>query len=52
MSLNKGETNKDRYSDIKSYNHNMIRISTGSQYINASPIIIINNKYFISTQVL
>ena len=50
MALNKGEKNKDRYSDIKSYNHNMIRISTGSQYINASPINIINNKYFISTQ--
>ena len=50
MALNKGEKNKDRYSDIKSYNHNMITISTGSKYINASPINIINNKYFISTQ--
>lgn len=50
MALNRGERDKDRYSDIKSYNHNIVNITTGSKYINASPINIINNKYFISTQ--
>ena len=48
--LSKGETEKDRYSNIKPYNHNIINISTGSKYINASPINIPKNKFFISTQ--
>jgi protein tyrosine phosphatase len=50
MALNRGEREKDRYSDIKSYNHNIVNITTGSKYINASPINIITKKYFISTQ--
>jgi len=40
----------DRYSDIKPYIHNKILISTKNKYINASPINIIKNKYFIATQ--
>ena len=48
--LNRGEIEKDRYSNIKPYNHNIVNISTGSKYINASPINILKNKYFISTQ--
>jgi len=40
----------DRYSDIKPYIHNRILISTTNKYINASPINIIKNKYFIATQ--
>ena len=40
----------DRYSDIKPYIHNKILISTTNKYINASPINIIKNKYFIATQ--
>ena len=48
--LNKGDSEKDRYSDIKSYSHNIITINQGKNYINASPINIISNKYFISTQ--
>lgn len=50
MYLNKGNEIKDRYGDIKSYNHNLITINGGRGYINASPINIINNKYFITTQ--
>ena len=49
-SLNKGDSEKDRYSDIKSYSHNIVTINQGKNYINASPINIISNKYFISTQ--
>ena len=48
--LNKGDSEKDRYSNIKSYSHNIITLNNGKNYINASPIIINNNKYFISTQ--
>ena len=48
--LNKGIPEKDRYSDIKSYSHNIITINQGQNYINASPINIISDKYFISTQ--
>ena len=40
----------DRYSDIKPYIHNKISINTKTKYINASPINIIKNKYFIATQ--
>jgi protein tyrosine phosphatase len=40
----------DRYSDIKPYIHNKIFINTINKYINASPINIIKNKYFIATQ--
>ena len=40
----------DRYSDIKPYIHNKILISTTNKYINASPINIIKNRYFIATQ--
>ena len=48
--LDKGDLEKDRYSDIKSYSHNIVKINKGNNYINASPINIISNKYFISTQ--
>ena len=48
--LNKGDPKLDRYSDITSYNHNIITLNTGRKYINASPINIITEKYFISTQ--
>ena len=48
--LNEGEKEKDRYSNIKCYNHNILKISTESKYINASPINILNEKYFICTQ--
>ena len=41
---------KDRYSDIKPYKYNKIQINNGKDYINASPINIIKEKYFISTQ--
>ena len=47
--LCKGENNLDRYSDIKVYEHNRITINK-DRYINASPINIISDKYFISTQ--
>ena len=47
---NPGNSELDRYSDIKCYNHNIIRINNGKGYINASPINIITKKYFISTQ--
>jgi protein-tyrosine phosphatase len=41
----------DRYSDIKPYKHNTLKISNKSQYINASPINIQGKQnYFISTQ--
>ena len=48
--LNEGDSVKDRYSDIKSYSHNMVTINQGKNYINASPINIIKSNYFISTQ--
>ena len=48
--LNPGDSEKDRYSDIKSYNHNIVTINQGKGYINASPINIFMNRYFISTQ--
>ena len=47
--LCKGENNLDRYPDIKAYEHNRITINK-DRYINASPINIISDKYFISTQ--
>ena len=47
--LCKGENNLDRYPDIKAYDHNRITINK-DRYINASPINIISDKYFISTQ--
>ena len=39
----------DRYPDIKAYDHNKITIDK-DRYINASPINIISDKYFIGTQ--
>jgi protein tyrosine phosphatase len=48
--LHEGDPELDRYSDIKSYKHNTISINTEKKYINASPINIITDKYFISTQ--
>lgn len=48
--LHPGDMRKDRYSDIKSYSHNIVTINDGQNYINASPINIICDKYFISTQ--
>ena len=48
--LCKGVDNLDRYSDIKAYDHNRIIINNEKKYINASPINIISDKYFISTQ--
>ena len=49
-SLYKGVDLLDRYSDIKAYEHNRIVINNEYKYINASPINIISNKYFICTQ--
>ena len=41
----------DRYSDIKPYKHNTLKMSNKSQYINASPINVQGKEnYFISTQ--
>ena len=41
----------DRYSDIKPFKHNIIKINARNKYINASPINIGNKKnLFISTQ--
>ena len=48
--LYKGNSKLDRYSEIKPYNHNRIGINSKNKYINASPINIINQKYFILTQ--
>ena len=48
--LHEGDMRKDRYSDIKTYKHNRITINEGKNYINASPINIITDKYFICTQ--
>ena len=48
--LHGGDVKKDRYSDIKSYKHNIVTINEGKGYINASPINIITDKYFICTQ--
>ena len=49
--LNKGYSELDRYQDIKAYNHNIITINNNKEnYINASPMNIIKDKYFISTQ--
>ena len=39
-----------RYSDIKTYVHNNLEINTEKKYINASPINIKNDNYFIATQ--
>ena len=48
--LNKGVDKLDRYSDIKPYEHNRIKIKNNENYINASPINILSQKYFIATQ--
>ena len=48
--LNIGDSEKDRFSNIKCYSHNIVLINQEKNYINASPINIINNRYFISTQ--
>ena len=41
----------DRYSDIKPYKHNALKMNNKSKYINASPINIKGkNNLFISTQ--
>ena len=41
----------DRYSDIKPYKHNALKMNNKSKYINASPINIEGKQnYFISTQ--
>ena len=46
-----GYPHLDRYSDIKPYKHNTVKINTPSKYINASPINIGNKpNLFISTQ--
>ena len=50
QNLYPGDSQKDRYSDIKSYTHNIVTINNGKGYINASPINIIYAKYFITTQ--
>ena len=39
-----------RYSDVKTYKYNKITINTEKKYINASPINIFSQNYFISTQ--
>ena len=48
--LNKGVDKLDRYSNIKPYEHNRIKIKNNQNYINASPINILSQKYFIATQ--
>lgn len=48
--LNEGNPILDRYSDIKPYKHNMITLNNIQGYINASPINITKDKYFITTQ--
>ena len=46
-----GYPHLDRYSDIKPYKHNTVKINTPSKYINASPINVGNKpNLFISTQ--
>ena len=50
--LHPGDMRKDRYSDIKSYSHNIVTINDGQNYINASPINIICDKYFIISSVI
>ena len=46
-----GYPHLDRYSNIKPYKHNTVKINTPSKYINASPINIGNKpNLFISTQ--
>jgi len=46
-----GYPHLDRYSDIKPFKHNTVKINTPSKYINASPINIENKpNLFISTQ--
>ena len=48
--LEEGDKKLDRYNNIKPYKYNLISIHNGKKYINASPINIIQNKYFITTQ--
>ena len=40
----------DHYTDIKPYYYNQLLINNNKKYINASPIYINNEKYFIATQ--
>ena len=39
-----------RYSDVKTYKYNKVKINTEKKYINASPINLFSQYYFISTQ--
>ena len=49
--LEEGFNELCRYSDIKTYKYNTVKINTEKKFINASPINIFNkNYYFISTQ--
>ena len=48
--LNMRNRQFDRYLYIKPYNHNIVTINSGNKYINASPINIITDKFFIATQ--
>ena len=46
-----GYPHLDRYSDIKPFKHNTVKINTPSKYINASPINVgTKPNLFISTQ--
>jgi protein tyrosine phosphatase len=45
-----GVPDLDRYTNIKAYQHNSLKINANSRYINASPITINGNLLFISTQ--
>ena len=48
-SLTKGNDKLNRYSNVRPYYYNAINIRN-KEYINASPINIINYSYFIATQ--
>ena len=48
--LYNGPPEKDRYENVKAYEHNIIKIDTETKYINASPINIIKENYIIATQ--
>lgn len=48
--LSRGYSKLDRYINVKPYQYNRIIINNKNHYINASPINIIKEKYFIATQ--
>lgn len=48
--LCKGSSKLDRYCNVKPYQYNHLIINNKNKYINASPINIYKEKYFIATQ--